>query len=525
MNQWTMRDYLRVVFRQKNIIITSCVIVMLVVFVGFAFQTPEYEADVKMLVSGEKAIEAPYYKQLFENQNNPASSTQIEIVTSNPVLERAVNVLKLYERPVNYELKFASPMKKFLIELKTQRFTREAKKLTPEQQELFKFRQAVEDLRGHITVEPIKDTNIFIIHVRYFEPEEAAVLANVISRSYVIFDLEQQLAELSLKYGPKHPMVLQLQDNVNVMTTHLSGKILTNTDSIGPASVKIIQQASMPLRPNSKHKMLVLILALVTSIFFGVILAFIFEYMDQTVKSPKEAESILQLPLIGGIAKARRKKNMLIRAHKPSSLYVKGFVNLADQISLLQSDKSFKTLLLASCDHHDGNSNTCANLGLALSEYSGKNVLLIDANFRSPSIQSIFNIEEQEGLAEILLGQRKVTEVRHEIQKGLTVITAGQTTLNPPQLLSSAAMQRLLEEAKSQYDLIIIDAPEVTNYREGFILSSMVDKTLFVVVEGQTRRQVAVRMHDLLREAKAKLLGMVINRRVYFIPNWLYHGV
>lgn len=94
LNQWTMRDYLRVIFRRKNIIITSCIVVTLVVFFGFVFETHQYEADVKMLVSGAKAIEAPYYTQLFETQNNPESLTQIAIVTSNPVLERAVTVFE-----------------------------------------------------------------------------------------------------------------------------------------------------------------------------------------------------------------------------------------------------------------------------------------------------------------------------------------------------------------------------------------------------------------------------------------------
>src|SRR5574337_792496 len=90
----TVRDYLKIIFRHKTVIITTFVTVMIIAFIGAELKTPVYEAQVKMLISAEKLIESPYYKVLTTGQTIDASTTQGEIVISNPVIERAVKALK-----------------------------------------------------------------------------------------------------------------------------------------------------------------------------------------------------------------------------------------------------------------------------------------------------------------------------------------------------------------------------------------------------------------------------------------------
>jgi len=525
MNQWTMRDYLRVLFRQQRIIITSSIVVTVVAFMGVEFNTKEYEADVKMLVSGEKQVEAPYYRQLFETENSPESLTQIEIVTADPVLERAVHVLKLYDRPFNYERKFASHLKKYLIDYFTKKHDQEIAKYSPQQNHLFAYRQAVEELRRHIKVDPVKETNVFVIHVRDFDPVEAAIMANVVSRSYLIFDLEQQLAELKLKYGPKHPIVMQLQDNIQDMDNNLSGKRLPDTESIGPASVKIIQQASVPLKPTRQHRRVIIALALITGILFGMVLAFIFEYMDQTIKSSSEAEELLGLTLLGNIPKIGSRRNMLINLRKFPHHYTKAFNNLADQLTLLQSNGGFKSVVLTACNVKDGNSSISANLAITLSEYSGKKVLLMEANFRKPDLQKMFGTNQERGLADILTSPINLREVLHEVTEHLTLLPAGKTNLSPMTLLGSYRMRQLMQELNSKFDLIIIDTPELSNYRDGVLLSSIADKVMLLIDESHTRRQVALKTLTSFGEWKGKILGVVLNRRLYSIPRWLYYQV
>jgi len=195
----TLRDYLRVLFRQKAVIITCVVTVMLTVFVGLKFRTPVYESSVKMLISAQKQVESPYYRDMAEGQASGAVNTQSEIVASSPVIDRVVQAIGLYKRPLDYEITFASPLKKPFIEKNALSLLAQLQKHDEAQRNSILFRQAADDLRRQIKVQPIRDTNLFTISVKDYSPETAAVLANVISRSYVIFDLEQQLAELQIK--------------------------------------------------------------------------------------------------------------------------------------------------------------------------------------------------------------------------------------------------------------------------------------------------------------------------------------
>src|SRR5574337_855811 len=114
----TVRDYLKIIFRHKAVIITTFVVVMISVVIGLELKTPTYQAQVKMLVSAEKQMQSPYYTGLREGQSQSQGSTQSEIVNSNPVIERAVKALKYDERPSDYEKNYCSPLKARLIDLR-----------------------------------------------------------------------------------------------------------------------------------------------------------------------------------------------------------------------------------------------------------------------------------------------------------------------------------------------------------------------------------------------------------------------
>ena len=100
-NSATLRDYMRVLFRQKSVTIVTFFTVMATVAAGLMFKTPVYEAQVKMLISAEKQLSSPYYRELL-GQRVEVALTQSEIVKSNPVIERAVRVLGLFRRPLDY---------------------------------------------------------------------------------------------------------------------------------------------------------------------------------------------------------------------------------------------------------------------------------------------------------------------------------------------------------------------------------------------------------------------------------------
>ena len=119
----TFRDYLRILFRHKAIIMTAFITVMLTVYIGLQLKTPMYEASVKILISGKKETQAPYYRDITGYQSQEIVLTQSEIVKSDPVIERAVKILRLDKRPLDYEKHFCTPLKAWLIEKKMKYWT------------------------------------------------------------------------------------------------------------------------------------------------------------------------------------------------------------------------------------------------------------------------------------------------------------------------------------------------------------------------------------------------------------------
>ncbi|KKO21063.1 MAG: lipopolysaccharide biosynthesis protein [Candidatus Brocadia sp.] len=533
----TLRDYLRIIFRHKAVIITTFVAIMVSVVIGMELKTPIYTAQVKMLISAEKLIESPYYKVLGGYQQTEISLTQSEIVNSNPVIERAVKALMLDQRPFDYEKNYCSPLKAYLIDL-WHTMSKPAVDLIssglkasnsnttlPENEQSYPFRFAVESLKAKISVDPIRDTNLFTITASDFNPRTAAMIANVVSRSYIIFDLEQQLAELQLQYGEKHPTVAQLKDNISKMIKNLTGETLSNIEAIGPASVKIVEQAQVPLQPTGTNKRITLLIAFFMSPFLGIMIAFGFEYLDHTFKSPQDVETFLNLPLLGSIPKKGFKDKTLIKDSKRMIAFTPAYQNLSDQIYLLMKDKGLKSILMTAPSPSDGSTTIIANLANFLSSKAGHKVMVIDANLRTPTIHKVFNISGNTGLANVLEGKVSLEAAAHELSANLTVLPAGNTTLNSTPLLDSARMANIISSVKEKYELIFIDYANLRNFKDACVLCPYLDGIALVVSEGKTRRHVLKELLTPLKHKKANLIGVVLNNRTFAIPKMIYERV
>ena len=543
-----LRDYIRIIFRRKAVIITSFITVTMSVIIGLELKTPMYESQVKMLISAEKATKSAYYTGLGYGQSGGISTTQSEIVISNPVIERAVKVLKLDERPFDYEKNFCSPLKAWLIDIRHKikemsKRESEPERILPEQEATLSrienpggrssvaeevpwqadsFRWAVESLKGRIKVEPITDTDLFTINVRDFSNVAAATIANVVSRSYIIFDLEQQMAEFQLQYGEKHPIVVQLGNGIDKITKNLTGETLPAIEAIGPASVKIIEQAQVPIEPTGKSKRLILILAIGMSLFLGVILAFGFEYIDQTFKSPQDVETFLNLPLLGSIPKKGFKDGVLIKDSKRTEAFTQPYQNLSDQIYLLMKDKNLKSILITAASPLDGSTTIIANLANFLSNTAGHKVMVIDANLRAPAIHKVFNISDNTGLANVLEGKISLEKATQALGPNLMVLPAGNTALNSTPLLDSTNMLNVMNTAKEKYEFVFVDYANLRSFKDACVLCLHLDGIALVVNEGKTRHHTIKGLIAPLKHKKANMIGVILKNRTYDIPKMIY---
>ena len=542
----TLRDYLTIIFRHKTVILTTFVTVMISVIIRLELKTPSYIAQVKMLITAQKQIDSPYYRYLSGFEPIGVSLTQCEILTSNPVIERAVKALKFYERPSDYEKNYCSALKARLIDLRrkiaaaqkasSENESEHYKELEENQQvgisltkneitnpdavnvQSYTFRQAVEGLKNSISVEPIRDTNLFVLYATDFNPNAAAMIANVVSRSYIIFDLEQQLAELQLKYGEKQPIVVQLKDTIERMTKNLTGETLPDLEAIGPASVKIIEQALVPFVPEVTKKKLSIVLAFFMSIFLGIMLAFGLEYMDQTFKSAQDLEKFLNLPVLGAIPKNIHKgkdsKQICINLH--------AYQPLADQIYLLVKDNNLKSILITALSPLEGSARLIANLGKYLSQEAHHKIFIVDANLKAPSLHKLFNITGKPGLADVLEEKAALEKATVKINDNLLILPAGETSLNPTTLLNSSRMRDVVNIAREKSELLFIDYANLRAIKNVRILSSIADGIALVVSEGKTRRPVIKAAITPLKQSKANIIGTILNDRTFVIPKIIY---
>ncbi|GBD95566.1 MAG TPA: polysaccharide biosynthesis tyrosine autokinase [Nitrospirae bacterium] len=514
----SVRDYLRIIFRHKIVIIVSVIVVMLTVFMKLELDTPVYNAQVKMLLAARWQTDEEYYKGLYYR-----TETAAEWVTSPYVIKRVVKSLKLYQRPLDYEKRFASKLKAILIEYNVNRLEDELKEMSPEQRESFFFEQAVANLIGNISIDVPEQSNIFTINVSDYDPRMAMLIANSLSRSYLIFDLEKQIEETRLQYGDKHARVIRLQKYAKNLLKTLDGKPISDLEAVGPASVKIVAQALGAGISKTTNKNIRLIIAFFVSIILGVAIALGIEYLNQSFRSTHEIEKFLNIPCLWSIPKRKSKEALLVSDSNPANTnYTHSYQILSDEISLLMRHGKFKTLLITDAEGTEETSGVVANIGSYLSRKGGYKVLLIDANLRMPSVSKIFNISNDKGLAEILEDKIKFEDGIKHIDSNLDFLPAGETIFNPGTLLDSSLMSGIIEKAKNQYEIVLINCADLRNFTDSTVIASQTDATAIVINEGKVSRYVIERAISPLRQEKVHIMGVIFNNRTHVIPEIIY---
>ena len=524
----TLRDFLRVIFRHTTMIITIIVITMTTVFVGLEMYTPLYQASVKMMISGQKETDVDFYKQ-FNFRGPSLLKTYTETLTSKTVLKRVVESLRLYEYVLDlmeFEKNTSSKLKAYLIDRKLKEIKQSLAEMTPEEQQAFLLAMAMARLEGQISILTSDDRdvlNFFTINVKESDPSFAVKIANVLSRSYVIFDIEQQIAELQLKYGDKYSTVVQLQNYVKKLHGTLDGKILTDIEAMGPASIKIFEQARTATLLEGRSKKATFTLAFFMSLFFGILLSFIFDFLNQKFKSPQDVEKFLNIPVLCSIPKSKSKNKLLTIGSNPENAdYTRSFQDLSEQIYLIMKNKNLKSLLIADIEASKDNNNVIADLGIYLSHRGGYKVLIIDADLRFPKASNLFDISDSPGLIDVLEENIRFKDAVTDVGNNLHVLPTSKPASNPITLLDSSKMFDIINEGREIYDLILIMCPDLKSFSDAVILSSITDGTALIVNEGKLHRQVARHSIAPLEKNNVNIIGVIINNRNYVIPEIIY---
>lgn len=211
------------------------------------------------------------------------------------------------------------------------------------------------------------------------------------------------------------------------------------------------------------------------------------------------------------IADAKRRN--LIAFYKPKSTIAEQYRTIRTNIDFSQVSGELKTIMITSAGPGEGKSTTAANVAVTMAQ-QGKNVLLIDADLRKPTMQYTFRLSNTEGLTTLLTKQSTFEDtVRKSEVEHLFLLTSGPIPPNPAELLSSPAMGSFMKHALTLFDIVILDTPPVLAVADAQILANICDGTVIVTRSGVTEKEAAVKARDLLKKAKARLLGVVLNGR------------
>jgi capsular exopolysaccharide synthesis family protein len=174
--------------------------------------------------------------------------------------------------------------------------------------------------------------------------------------------------------------------------------------------------------------------------------------------------------------------------------------------------KETKSLLVTSSNAGEGKTLITSNLAITIAKSEDKRVLLIDSDLRRPNIHSVFGVERNLGMRSILKGETTLEEAIQDTElENLKIIISERGEASPLELLESANLKEIIDECKEQFDLIIFDTPPIIAVHDAEILVPYVDGVLLVVLAGKTFRQIVMRAIEVLNEAKANVLGIILN--------------
>ncbi|MBU2628750.1 MAG: polysaccharide biosynthesis tyrosine autokinase [Proteobacteria bacterium] len=279
-------------------------------------------------------------------------------------------------------------------------------------------------------------------------------------------------------------------------------------------NVWVIEKAQIPKLPAKPNKKRNILLGIILGFFGGIGIAFFFEYLDNTVKTPEDVEEKFDIPVISTIDFSKDKKQTIVQnvLDDSSSIIAESFKGLRTSVLLSSADNPPKILLISSITPGEGKSSVSACLAITIAQ-AGKRVLLIDADMRRPVQHKNFNLENTTGLSSFLAGVSELKDSESiEPVENLDIITAGPIPPNPSELLSSKKLISLLSDVSKIYDMVIIDTPPLASVTDPVILSKHVDGFILVTWAGKTTYELIGKGLKQLREVDAPITGMVLNR-------------
>lgn len=282
------------------------------------------------------------------------------------------------------------------------------------------------------------------------------------------------------------------------------------------AIARVVDPAVVTQSAYSPKKARIIGIAAVVGLILGLMLALLLEYLDNTVKNAEDVDTKLRLPLLGQLPRIKGK----LEAGDLQAAFVKdkdpGFSeeirSIRTGVMLSAIDSPHKVLLVTSSIPGEGKTSVATNIALALGQV--RKVCLIDADMRRPTVAKVLGVDTtSKGLSNLVSGTDPTAECMHfNKELGIHIIPSGVVPPNPLELLSSVRFAEAMKWLEESFDVIVIDSPPLQLVSDPLVLSQFAHAVVYVVKADSTPYQVALGGLERLREAKAHVLGIVINQ-------------
>jgi len=412
-------------------------------------------------------------------------------------------------------------------------------------------RQAVAAKLGEaprISASPVGLTDVLSVRAESTDPARAATVANAYANAYIDFkrtegvndllaaaaqiqskvsDLQHQIDDLNLRItsaaplaqagvrsevGPQIDTLIQQQGAYKQQLSNL--QVQANLDTGGAQLVTPATVTTVPVRPRPKRDAAI---AVVVGLILGVGLAFLLEYLDDTLKSKEDVERVVRdVPVLGLVPAVPGWKPkddpVVVALTDPHAPAAESYRALRTALQFMALDRPMRTLQVTSPTAQEGKTTTLASLGVALAQ-SGQRVVVVGCDLRRPRIHDFYRLRNEIGFTSVLLGDVPLSAALQPVPgvDNLRLLASGPVPPNPAELLSGRRTVEVLTALQAEADIVLVDCPPVLPVTDAAVLSGRVDATLLVLWAGETTRKELSRAAELLGHVDAPIVGVVLN--------------
>lgn len=216
----------------------------------------------------------------------------------------------------------------------------------------------------------------------------------------------------------------------------------------------------------------------------------------------------------------------IITYYQPKGAVAEQYRTLRTNLKRINKVVQVKSIVMTSSIHNEGKTTTSVNLAVAMTYEIGKKILLVDCDLRKGRLHTVLGLNNIKGMSNYLEDEADLADIIKKTPiPGLHLVTCGYVPINPSEILGSNKMIEFLEQAKQEYDFIILDAPPVIPLTDAAVLGTSADGVVIVAQSGRTKREVIKQTELLLTQAGCNIFGYVLTNVEYYIPSYYYKYV